>query len=501
MVSAISESRASSASSGAPGPAVSLASAAPFARSAWRRGAARLAAAVLLPGLLAVGTLAGAGTAAADDVPQHLGGASATLDGLKTFGGAVLHTAGGDQELPAGLFEMTVEGGGTLKTYCIDIHNPTQAQAKYQETPWAQTSLGANDDAGRIRWILEHSYPQVDDLAHLAAVAKTGPLTDQTAAAGTQVAIWRFSDGADVDASDPAAEKLADWLEKNARDTPEPAASLTLDSAAVSGRAGERLGPVTVRTNADRVTVTPPVDVGVADVASAAGVKITDKAGKEVTTATNGSQLFFDVPAGADDGTASLAVQATTSVPVGRAFAGVTRSQTQILAGSSDSTVSATATATWAASGAIPAISAAKNCARSGVDVTVANEGDAEFTFELAGDEHAVAPGESRTVTVPVVEDQPYEFAVNGPDGLTKTFKGVLDCRTTGTAPPPDEQITTQLGTDSEGAATAGLTDNLAETGSSSATPLIAGIAIALVALGGAAIFLLRKRKPTPPTD
>ncbi|WP_327238699.1 thioester domain-containing protein [Streptomyces sp. NBC_01317] len=446
-----------------------------------------------------MGALAGAGTAAAaDDVPQHQGGASATLDGLKTFGGAVLHTDGADQELPAGLFEMTVEGGGTLKTYCVDIHNPTQAQAKYQETPWAQTSLGANDDAGRIRWILEHSYPQVDDLADLAAAAKTGPLTDQTAAAGTQVAIWRFSDDADVDASDPAAEKLADWLEKNARDTPEPKASLTLESAAVSGKAGERLGPVTVRTNADRVTVTPPVDVGVADVASATGVKITDKAGKEVTTAADGARLYFDVPEGADDGTASLAVQATTSVPVGRAFAGVTRSQTQILAGSSDSTVSATATATWAEGGAIPAVSAAKNCARSGVDVTVANEGDAEFTFELSGDEHAVAPGESRTVTVPVVEDQPYEFAVNGPDGFTKTFKGVLDCRTTGTAPPPDENITTQLGTDSAGAATAGTPANLAETGGSSATPLIAGIATALLVIGGGAVFFLRKKKATP---
>ncbi len=501
MVSAISESRASSASSGTPALSASSASsspAAPFARSAWRRGAARLAAVVLVPGLLAMGTLAGAGPAAADDVPQHQGGASATLDGLKTFAGAVLHTDGADQELPAGLFEMTVEGGGTLKTYCIDIHNPTQAQAKYQETPWAQTSLGANDDAGKIRWILEHSYPQVDDLADLAAAAKTGPLTDQTAAAGTQVAIWRFSDDADVDASDPAAEKLADWLEKNARDTPEPKASLTLESAAVSGKAGERLGPVTVRTNADRVTVTPPVDVGVADVASATGVKITDKAGKEVTTATDGSRLYFDVPADADDGTASLAVQATTSVPVGRAFAGVTRSQTQILAGSSDSTVSATATATWAAGGAIPAVSAAKNCARRGVDVTVANEGDAEFTFELTGDQHAVAPGESRTVTVPVVEDQPYEFAVNGPDGFTKTFKGVLDCRTTGTAPPPDEHITTQLGTDSAGATTAGPPANLAETGSSNATPLIAGIAIALLAIGGGAVFFLRKKKATP---
>ncbi|MFD4814935.1 thioester domain-containing protein, partial [Streptomyces sp. NPDC058418] len=317
------------------------------ASSVRSRGAARLAAAVLVSGLVAMGSLAGAGAATADEAPQHQGGAAATLDGLKTYDGAVLHTDGKDQQLPAGLFEMTVDGGGKLKTYCIDIHNPTQDQAKYLETPWDQTSLGANQNAGKIRWILEHSYPQIDDLAALAGTAGTGPLTEKTAAAGTQVAIWRYSDNADVDASDPQAEKLADWLQQNAQDAAEPKASLTLEPGAVSGKAGEKLGPVTVRTDAASVTVTPPAD------AAASGVKVTDKDGKAVTTAVNGTELYFDVPAGASDGTASLGVQATTSVPVGRAFAGVTKSQTQILAGSSDSTVAATATANWAKQGAI----------------------------------------------------------------------------------------------------------------------------------------------------
>ncbi len=70
--------------------------------------------------------------------------------------------------MPAGLFEMSVEGGGMLQTYCVDLHNPTQRDAKYHETPWSGTSLGANKDAGRIRWILQNSYPQVNDLAALA---------------------------------------------------------------------------------------------------------------------------------------------------------------------------------------------------------------------------------------------------------------------------------------------------------------------------------------------
>ncbi|MDX3849269.1 LAETG motif-containing sortase-dependent surface protein [Streptomyces sp. AK02-01A] len=458
------------------------------ASSVRRRGISRLAAAVLVPGLVAMGSLGVTGAAAADEAPQHQGGAAATLDGLKTYDGAVLHANGKDQQLAAGLFEMTVDGGGKLKTYCIDIHNPTQEQAKYLETPWDQTSLGANKNAGRIRWILEHSYPQIDDLSALASAAGTGPLTEKTAAAGTQVAIWRYSDNADVDASDAQAEKLAAWLEKSAKDTSEPKASLTLEPGAVSGKAGEKLGPVTVRTDADSVTVTPPAD------SAASGVKITDKDGKPVTAAVNGTELYFDVPSGASDGVASLGVQATTSVPVGRAFAGVTKSQTQILAGSSDSTVSATATANWAKRGPIPALTAEKNCAKGGVDITASNKGDEEFTFELAGTEHSIAPGGSETITVPVGEDAAYDFTITGPGGFSQNFKGVLDCKTAGSTTPATEQPSSAPSPASAGGSSAGSTGDLAETGSSSATPIIAGIAIALVVLGGAAVFFLRRK-------
>ncbi|MFI1399978.1 Cys-Gln thioester bond-forming surface protein [Streptomyces sp. NPDC020681] len=442
-----------------------------------------------MAGLVATGSIVGAGVAAADDDVQHQGGAVATLDGLKTFDRAVLRTNGKSHEIPAGVFEMTVDGGGRLKTYCIDIHNPTQDQAKYLETPWNQTSLGGNKNAGKIRWILQHSYPQVDDLAALAKAAGAGPLSEKTAAAGTQVAIWRYSDNADVDALDPAAEKLADWLQKEAQDVAEPKASLSLEPNAVSGKAGGRLGPVTVRTDASQVTVAPPAD------AAASGIKITDAKGKPLTAVVNGAQLYFDIPAGAADGSATLTAQATTSVPVGRAFAGVTKSQTQILAGSSESTVSASATATWAQTGAIPALSAKKNCAKGGVDITAENKGDAPFTFELIGFNHTIPAGASRTVTIPVAEDQAYDFTITGPGGFTKTFKGVLDCKTTGSPGPDTDTPTSQPSPASVGGVSSGLEGDLAATGSSSATPMIAGIAITLVVIGGGAVFFLRKKK------
>jgi TQXA domain-containing protein len=461
------------------------------ALSARGRGTARLAATTLVTGLVAASAMAGAGTAAADGRTQGQGGAAATIGGLKTYGAAVVHADSGDQEISAGLFEMSVDGGGTLQTYCVDIHNPTQRDARYHETPWSGTSLGANKDAGKIRWILQNSYPQVNDLAALAAKAGVkGGLTEQDAAAGTQVAIWRYSDGVDVDALDPQAEELADYLEKNARGVAEPRASLTLDPPAVSGNPGERLGPVTVHTDADSVSVTPPAD------AATSGVRIVDKGGKAVTSAADGGQLYFEVPEDAANGQAELTVQASTTVPVGRAFAAESRSQTQILAGSSESIVSATASATWAKSGAIPALSAAENCAENGVDITAANEGDAPFTFELLGAEYTIAAGESRTVTVPLQEDQAYDFTIRGPGGFEERFTGVLDCMTQVTEAEHAGTVTQTLSEPSPATVgTASDDTNLAATGGSGMTPLIAGIAIGLVVIGGAALVVVRKKE------
>ncbi|MEU7422892.1 Cys-Gln thioester bond-forming surface protein [Streptomyces sp. NPDC040750] len=451
-----------------------------------------MAAVTTVSGLVAAGVLSGAGTAAADATPQTQGGATATIGGLKTYGTAVIHQAGGDQRVSAGLFEMSVDGGGTLQTYCVDLYNPTQRDARYQETSWSGTSLGANKDAGKIRWILQHSYPQVNDLAALARQAGAGTLSEQDAAAGTQVAIWRYSDRAKVDAADPQAEKLADYLEKSARNLGEPQASLTLDPPAVSGRSGEPLGPVTVHTNAGAVTVTPPAE------AAAGGARITDKAGKAVTSAKDGTRLYFHVPEDATAGTAQLTVQASTTVPVGRAFASDSRSQTQILAGSSESTVSATATAGWAAEGAIPAVSARKDCAEGGVDITAVDKGDEPFTFELMGASHTIPAGATRTVIVPLQEDQAYDFTITGPNGFSHRFTGVLDCRTQGTITTESAQDHNQPSPATVGGAAVTDTD-LAATGGSAITPLIAGAAIGLVVIGGAVLLLLRKREE--PTD
>lgn len=473
-----------------------------------RRVVSRLAAATLTTGLAAAGALSGAGTAHADAQAQSQSGATATLGGLKTYGEAVIHRAGGDLKVAAGLFEMSVEEGGMLQTYCIDMYNPAQKDAKYQEAPWNGTSLGTNKSAGKIRWILQNSFPQVNDLAVLAERAGVGSLTEQDAAVGTQVAIWRYSDGANADAVGSRAEKLADYLEKSARAVAEPRASLTLDPPAVSGHTGERLGPVTVHTNARGVTVIPPTDAAIS------GVRIVDEKGKAVTSVKNGSRLYFDVPANTSEGiggqaspapagvggTATLTVQASTTVPVGRAFVSENRSQTQILAGSSETTVSATASADWAAKGPIPALSAGENCAEGVLDINARDAGDKPFTFKLMGGEHTIPAGTSRTVTVPLQENQAYDFTITGPNGFSQRFTGILDCRTQSgeggmTVQTVDEPSPATQGDTSRG------TTNLAATGGSGATSVITGAAIALVVIGGAVLVLLRRKEATPDTD
>ncbi|MEU9865045.1 Cys-Gln thioester bond-forming surface protein [Streptomyces sp. NPDC047971] len=455
-----------------------------------RRGVARLAAATVVSGLVAAGAIAIAGPAAAD---EGTGGATATLGELTVFDAVKIKGKG---QYNAGLFTMQVTPGGSLQTYCIDLYTGAKTGQEYKEVGWDQSSLHNNENAGKIRWILQNSYPQVNDLDALAKKVGAKKLTEKTAAAATQAAIWHFSDNADATPVNKNAQKLTEYLEKNAENLAEPKPSLSVSPTSVAGKSGERLGPVTVDTNAAsaEVSLVP---------GAPAGVKLVDKDGKPVTTVANGGQVFFDVPAGTPDGAAELAVKADTTVPIGRAFVSTkVKSQTLILAGTSTSSVTAKAGASWAKKGAIPAVTAEKNCAKGGLDVTASNEGDEDFTFELKGKKVTIGAGKSETVTVPLAEDEAYDFTITGPNGFEKNFKGVLDCKTATPGPLPTETPSTEPSPSTPATTTGGSTTgsttgggDLAETGSSNATPMIAGIAALLVVLGGGAVFFLRKKK------
>lgn len=492
------------------------------------RAARRLTVVAAATGLCATGMVSSAGSAAAavtarsaagaasggaftEGIPEQRSGAVATLNGLEIHDQAVITVDGEKQKIGAGLFEMSVDGGGTLQTYGLDALNPIQKQSRYAEGKWKSSSLSGNRNAGKIRWIVEHSYPRRNDLQALAKSAGAKRLTPQTAAAGTQVAIWRFAEhGARkavggggrgegppkrpvITATDPAAQKLAAYLVKKARSMAEPGPSLTFDKPEVAGRNGERPGPVTVRTNAGTVSVAPGPH------AVSQGVRIVDREGKRVRTARNGTKLYFDLPERAKSGSASLTAQAATKVPVGRVFTGAGErggGQAQILAGSSQSTVSATAAVNWAERGPVPATSAAENCAGSGVDITVVNSGDGAFPLRVGKQREAVAEGERGTVTVPVAEDQPYRIPVRGPHGYEKTFSGVLDCTTSAADGGVGQQkafaTVERPATVGGGDAVSGDGD-LADTGGGG-TRLFTALALGLLAVGVTTLRVLRRR-------
>ncbi|MFF5784232.1 LAETG motif-containing sortase-dependent surface protein [Streptomyces sp. NPDC012693] len=476
------------------------------------RGAARLAAATLVSGLVAVGSIATAGTALADDGASGSGGVMAKLGGMTDDAGAVEITEKNGDKWPVdgGLFKMEVDGGGTLFTYCIDLRTGAKEDFDYKEVGWDESSLHDNENAGKILWILENAYPK---LSAEALGGKVGvDLSKQEAAAGTQAAIWTLSDDVTATPKEEDAKKLTDYLLEKAVQLDEPTASLSVSPATVAGKAGSKLGPITVDTNAAtaKVSIAP---------GAPAGVAVVDKDGKPVAEVAKGkTEVFFDVPAGTADGSAELTAEATTKVSLGRAFVSVDGpSQTLILAGSSESTVTGKASATWAKAGAVPAVTVAKDCAKGGLEVIASNKGDEAWTFDLKGTSHTIAPGETKTIAVPLAEDEAYKFTITGPNGFEETVEGVLDCETATPGPKPSETTpttepsaeptpstspSTSTGTTGDTAGgstgTTGTTTgggDLAETGSSNATPMIAGIAAALVLVGGGAVFFLRKKK------
>ncbi|MEV7602750.1 Cys-Gln thioester bond-forming surface protein [Kitasatospora sp. NPDC089797] len=461
------------------------------------------------------GGLFAAGAAAAADAPAS--GVSAVVQ--NSIFGEKVDVDGGTYD--AGLFTLKT-ADGELKTYCIDFGFPVDIRKKtqYQESDWSASSLGRPDraePASKIRWILENSYPKVSE-SSLSASLKIPGLTAEDAAAGTQAAIWKFSDGKNATPHSDAATKLRDYLiggaNKGIAAEPKPSLSLTPDS--VSGKSGSKLGPFVLNSSANEVKFAVTGD-------AADKAKLVDKDGKPVGATLAGpvakdTQLFLDVPAGTPDGSLALKADVSTVVPSGRVFLskGYTaenHSQTMILAGSSKVSVSTGAKATWKqGKGALIDSTAKVECANNGVRVSVTNGGDEAGTVTVGKQQLTVQPGKTESVLVPVAEKSGYKITVTGPNGYSRDFEGVLDCKT-GTGNPSSAPSTpattgtttpsaTPSGTPSAGGAhpapsttsAAPGTGGLAQTGANDSTPILAAVAGGLVVAGGAAVFVLRRR-------
>lgn len=257
------------------------------------------------------------------------------------------------------LIGLRLPGNAKLLTYCIEIDTriPRDNPPKMVEAPWDAyphaTSPFRKHNA-KVNWILHNSYPVMKIEALRKALADAGVKTDgelsvKEAIAGTQAAIWHFSDNKNL-AENNAKNVLALYgFLTGAKNTglAQPAPSLDVTPKKLAGEIGKKVGPFKVATTAEKITkLTPKLP---------AGVTITGKDGKELGTIANGTEIFVSVPASAAAGEGSFALEATAPVSTGRVFVSTgAKSQSLIVAQSEATTLMANATATWAAAHPTP---------------------------------------------------------------------------------------------------------------------------------------------------
>jgi TQXA domain-containing protein/LPXTG-motif cell wall-anchored protein len=328
--------------------------------------------------------MASAIPASAQQITGTAGNATADNTGYNV---KVIDSKKNEHSYPAKLFNLKV-GDKTLNTYCTDIFTPINYGTEYVEKPWTERFKDdSTKKSGKIIWVLLNGYPNLKP-ADIAAKAselkfKGKGLSDKEALTATQAAVWHFSDNVDLtqvtdipkgdDESDVI--DLYNWLisEKNNKgDAAQPKPALALTPDKLSGKPGSLIGPFVATTGAENVVVDAKVP---------AGVKITDKDGKELDgkkQATKDKYEFYvNVPAGTPDGKAEITVSADATVSLGRLFVGKTESQKLVLAGEGKVHLEAKGEANWAVTVSTPTTEAppapqAKNeLANTGASITL----------------------------------------------------------------------------------------------------------------------------------
>ncbi len=317
----------------------------------------------------------------------------------------------------ATLMNLRTDGGQDLSVYCIQINVSTGSGVKYSEGDF-ESSV---QNPAKVLWVLEHGYPSTS-LSALGAAAGVPDLSENDAIAGTQVAIWHFSDGAAwADNGHADAKQVYDYLTGPANTGSDPAvpASLAINPGSISGYAGDRVGPFTI-------TMSGTAD---ATVSATNGAKVTDGSGNVITKAGNGDKVYLTL---ASAGSSSLTATATSTIETGRVFLSKGK-QSLILADSTSADTSATATATWEKITTIEKI-AAPTFVDGSCDV--AND---YATPQVQGIEWQVSGevGWGKTITVKAVAKPGYAIATYARTTWKHTYPAEPDCRTVVTPVAP----------------------------------------------------------------
>jgi TQXA domain-containing protein/LPXTG-motif cell wall-anchored protein len=275
--------------------------------------------------------------------PAAAAGATGTVDTHHTVGGAIVEIAG--KRVSTSLIPINFEDGERVLTYCIDFTTVAVNRAPMIEDAWSNYPNPATNFKAKpanVNWILHNSFPnqRIDALRTASGVAR---LSEKQAIAGTQLAIWHFSNNTTPSGGNQA-QVLALYAyltgPKNVGLQAEPAPALTIAPGTVTGKAGGKLGPITVRTTAKTVKLAFRGD---------SGATLIGRNGAPMSEAGNGTELFVAVPAGAKPGRATVSAEVSAPIETGRLFRGDrVQTQTLITATTAKVTVDGRADAAWA---------------------------------------------------------------------------------------------------------------------------------------------------------
>jgi TQXA domain-containing protein/LPXTG-motif cell wall-anchored protein len=285
------------------------------------------------------------------------GTAAAAASGTWSSSGGVFVNNGvdGKTNILVAHLSLTINGQAEV-AYCIDFsHDLSSAAKTYDEKNWSDATYPTTDALAKIKWVLGHGYPSETAAQLLADSGSSLPTSDakinDVVYAGTQTAIWSFSDptlfklGAYDESKQGAQRFTADeyaavtaiyhHLTTDAKsESTDAPGSLTISPATATGVVGAKVGPFTVKSNVGDATI------------KVTGGKAVDKNGKDVTTVADGGQFYVVADA---VGPVTIAATAEGTVPTGRIFVahdGAKSHQELVLAGTAGVPLEAAAAAT-----------------------------------------------------------------------------------------------------------------------------------------------------------
>lgn len=324
--------------------------------------------------------------------------------------GESVRIGGHTNPIPTSLLKLQLDNDGNeLLTYCVDLDVTARLGARMIEAPWSAYPDSAGIFAAtpdKVLWVLHHSYPHIElaDLSKAAGVELSAP----QAIAGTQAAIWHYSNGVDLDANNPEAiGQLYKYLTDETVNTgmaAQPPVSLSLTPEQMEDvEAGQKAGSFVVDSTASGMELT---------VEGPDGVKIVNSVGDDLQPLDRDifsiqpfdrdifsvNEFWLSPPAGGAAGEAVVRATARATVEVGRLFVGEDENnptQSTIVASSTETTVTAQARANWLAG----PLSLPSSSTTTTTTTTTTNGKPASSTTNAAAMSNSVAPTPTTAAT------------------------------------------------------------------------------------------------------